>query len=167
MWYINKSKKKQNNFLKHSGIIGMHWGERRYQNEDGTLTPEGRERYGVGEPRQKRAYRDYNGLYPISEGPSKDAKTIPLTYDEKKSFGLNITEEDMNIEMDRLSDYRDEMSAGYEWCSSMGLTKNADDFLNRLTTAGKKMSNIDSEWWTHPWDYGTEGSYENARKKYF
>lgn len=26
----------------------MHWGERRFQNEDGTLTPAGRARYGVG-----------------------------------------------------------------------------------------------------------------------
>lgn len=31
--------------LCHYGIKGMHWGERRYQNLDGTLTPEGKERY--------------------------------------------------------------------------------------------------------------------------
>lgn len=35
----------ENDELKHWGILGMHWGVRRYQNEDGTLTPEGRERY--------------------------------------------------------------------------------------------------------------------------
>ena len=29
----------------HSGIKGMKWGQRRYQNEDGSLTPAGRERY--------------------------------------------------------------------------------------------------------------------------
>lgn len=34
--------------LEHTGIKGMHWGERRYQNEDGTLTEAGRERYGRG-----------------------------------------------------------------------------------------------------------------------
>ena len=33
------------NELKHWGILGMHWGIRRYQNPDGSLTPEGRERY--------------------------------------------------------------------------------------------------------------------------
>ena len=32
------------NFLEHHGILGMKWGIRRYQNEDGTLTDEGRKR---------------------------------------------------------------------------------------------------------------------------
>ena len=35
--------------LYHHGIIGMHWGQRRYQNSDGSLTPAGRIRYGASE----------------------------------------------------------------------------------------------------------------------
>ena len=31
--------------LMHHGIKGMHWGIRRYQNKDGSLTPEGKKRY--------------------------------------------------------------------------------------------------------------------------
>ena len=34
------------NELWHHGIKGQRWGLRRFQNEDGTLTPAGRERYG-------------------------------------------------------------------------------------------------------------------------
>jgi hypothetical protein len=34
-------------YLAHHGIMGQKWGIRRYQNEDGTLTPEGKKRYGV------------------------------------------------------------------------------------------------------------------------
>lgn len=34
------------NYLAHHGIEGQKWGVRRYQNEDGSLTEEGRKRYG-------------------------------------------------------------------------------------------------------------------------
>lgn len=33
------------NYLAHHGIKGQRWGVRRYQNKDGTLTKEGKERY--------------------------------------------------------------------------------------------------------------------------
>ena len=35
----------EDNYLAHFGIKGQKWGIRRYQNEDGTLTPEGKRRY--------------------------------------------------------------------------------------------------------------------------
>jgi len=35
-------------YISQSGIKGMKWGIRRYQNEDGSLTPEGKIRYGKG-----------------------------------------------------------------------------------------------------------------------
>lgn len=40
-------------YLIHHGIPDQKWGVRRFQNEDGSLTPEGRERYGVDEARSK------------------------------------------------------------------------------------------------------------------
>ncbi len=49
--------------LKHWGIFGMKWGVRRYQNEDGSLTDEGREHYNVGPARTKgyeRAEGNFN-----------------------------------------------------------------------------------------------------------
>lgn len=39
----------------HSGIKGMKWGIRRYQNPDGSLTAAGRAHYGVGGERGKTA----------------------------------------------------------------------------------------------------------------
>lgn len=44
--------------LMHHGIKGMHWGVRRYQNEDGTWTAAGKERYG-GDDRVASARAEY------------------------------------------------------------------------------------------------------------
>lgn len=42
---INMSFDTWENELCHYGILGMRWGVRRYQNEDGSLTPAGEKRY--------------------------------------------------------------------------------------------------------------------------
>ena len=48
--------------ISHYGILGMHHGVRNYQYKDGSLTPAGRERYGVGPARDK------NGTpYPVED----------------------------------------------------------------------------------------------------
>lgn len=57
--------------LLHDGQKGMHWGTRKYRNYDGTLTPAGRERYGVG---------------PAREGGSKDNPARKLSRAEKKAM---------------------------------------------------------------------------------
>lgn len=44
------------NSMSHHGIKGQKWGERRYQNEDGSLTEEGRKRYSsMGSARIQRS----------------------------------------------------------------------------------------------------------------
>lgn len=44
-------------YLIHSGVQGMKWGVRRYQNKDGSLTPEGRKRYGYTGERYAKKVR--------------------------------------------------------------------------------------------------------------
>ena len=41
-------------YLEHHGIKGQKWGQRRWQNEDGSLTPAGYEHYGYGSERGKK-----------------------------------------------------------------------------------------------------------------
>ncbi len=47
--------------LCHHGIKGQQWGVRRYQYENGSLTPEGRIHYGVGNSRIQVRSGDYSG----------------------------------------------------------------------------------------------------------
>ena len=44
----------ESEYLRHFGIQGMKWGQRRYQNADGTLTSEGKIRYRVASRKERR-----------------------------------------------------------------------------------------------------------------
>ena len=59
-YYI--SNQNDSDYLKHFGIQGMKWGQRRYQYEDGSLTPEGKVHYGIGE-RTARTISDLRTAY--------------------------------------------------------------------------------------------------------
>lgn len=47
----------EDNYLAHWGIKGQKWGVRRFQNEDGTLTAAGKERYKVDPERERKEKR--------------------------------------------------------------------------------------------------------------
>ena len=54
-----------NNELYYHGIKGIHWGIRRFQNPDGTLTSAGRGRYGIGnehDHKMKEGFLKRNGV---------------------------------------------------------------------------------------------------------
>lgn len=53
----------KDDYLMHFGISGMHWGVRRYQNYDRTLTEEGKKRYGAeGSASANKTKRDLNRI---------------------------------------------------------------------------------------------------------
>lgn len=60
-------------YLVHHGILGMHWGIRRYQNKDGSLTAEGKKRYSTDE-KFKEKYDKYESRKEFWQ--SKKGKTI-------------------------------------------------------------------------------------------
>jgi len=82
--------------LSHHGTKGMHWGVRRYQNPDGTLTEEGKKRY------YKETRRDVMNTYKIVGSGSKLSKKRKK---EGKSFG-KIPGNEKNVLDDMTSFYR-------------------------------------------------------------
>lgn len=59
MWNYNYS-----NELHHHGVLGMHWGVRRYQNKDGTLTAAGKRHQAKLEKKDvKWAKKNYDKIY--------------------------------------------------------------------------------------------------------
>ena len=79
-WYVKR--KKQSSYLMHYGVKGQKWGERNYQNEDGSYTPEGlrrlhqqlKERKKRQEAERSQWKSDYQSL---AEETSRSRKIDP------------------------------------------------------------------------------------------
>ena len=84
------------NSLSHSGIRGMRWGRRRYQNSDGSLTPLGRVHYGVS-PARSRMAKDYlNAAKKREQIASKKDRTYHKQSDEMSRYDAKIREDARN-----------------------------------------------------------------------
>ena len=65
--------------LYHYGILGMKWGIRRYQNKDGTLTPEGKRQYKYYNDIESKRKKFKSNL--DKEGNALIKKSKKLSYD--------------------------------------------------------------------------------------
>ena len=63
------------NELYHFGVKGMHWGVRRYQNRDGSLTPEGERRILSSKKNLRRAFKKSAKAHEHDQGRSGDIYT--------------------------------------------------------------------------------------------
>ena len=128
-----------NTELEHSGVKGMKWGVRRYQNPDGTLTAEGKKRYksiGLGTRGQvKKLYKAET-----QEGRDKAASKLAKRKDkvakkitklEAKNEKLERNREKQVLTSDvKAAQYQRQadiytLRAGRRFQTSRGATKNA------------------------------------------
>lgn len=71
--------------LYHHGILGQRWGIRRYQNEDGTLTPEGKKRYYKNGVSSRGGYTLAGKRWKAKENKRKSWEKEVAKYGEKEA----------------------------------------------------------------------------------
>lgn len=76
-------------YLLHSGIKGMKWGKRRYQNKDGTLTDAGKKRYA--RDAKKQGYKEYDESAEVYYKKTKKGGREDLDADVSKYVKENMT----------------------------------------------------------------------------
>lgn len=86
-------------YLAHHGIKNQKWGQRRFQNYDGSLTSEGRKRYGVGESNLSKRERKQ-----AEKAKAKAAKTRAKANSKKKADAQKAAEQKQK-RMDYLRDH--------------------------------------------------------------
>ena len=89
-------------FIEHHGILNMKWGRRRFQNPDGTLTPEGKIRYSREKRRQAaknlkkaRKVREANKKKEMKLAKKK-AKIVEKGLDEVKKHSKLFSNQEIN-----------------------------------------------------------------------
>lgn len=98
--------------LMHFGIKGMHWGVRRYQNEDGTLTSAGKKHYSKGKQRAKRRELKYEQMY--------------------KTNRLSLTDQDLDRRITRMNKEKRYMQLVKETETSANSKKYTEQQLKRI-----------------------------------
>lgn len=84
-------------YLAHYGILGMKWGIRRYQNKDGSLTPEGKVRYGEGpNTTSKKVTAD-------SSSSTKPSKTVETDAELKARLLKNPNVKEISENVDKFT----------------------------------------------------------------
>lgn len=89
--------KPSNDDIFHYGIPKMRWGQRRYQNKDGSLTPAGRERYGVGESKAVEEYK--------TKQKEREQRTQKYLQERYGNSNRKITKEEMDQIKNGIKEY--------------------------------------------------------------
>lgn len=140
-------------YLAHYGIMGMRWGVRRYQNSDGSLTPEGMKRYKsqhrheirddakiLSQHRYNEAIKDAKSKVKSGEYDKYDYKKAKekAKYDKKKM--MEDTEQFLKKTVDEKDIYKRFEKLRGQTIKEMGANKyravTGSKIVNNMLTAG-------------------------------
>ena len=94
------------NEIRHFGIKGMRWGVRRYQNEDGSLTPAGKKRYSkeyeklsekVTSDLQKKSNDMYIESYNRASNSMNSGGIDKFNASQRKKYGEKYAERERDM----------------------------------------------------------------------
>lgn len=115
----------EENYLQHWGILGMRWGRRRFQNPDGSLTEEGRKRYGIKEERKT-----------LNEVKSASASKP----NEKSTKNISeMTDKELKAYTNRLILEKNAYNAQSEWAKSVPKVEPSKTSIQRFSEGFKKF----------------------------
>jgi hypothetical protein len=116
--------------LEHWGIKGMKWGRRRFQNKDGSLTPEGKKRYGDNDDTPET--EEHKQARRASALKSTDAQEIYKNRDVLTTGEIN----------ERLSRLDAEKRLARVMEESLPKKKTFTDRVDKALTVGRKMGDV-------------------------
>lgn len=147
-------------FIAHHGIKGQKWGVRRFQNEDGSLTKAGKERYNE-QNSSNSSDNSENQKFHLTEKQKKYCKTIAIatgvalvTY-----AGFKLAD---SGELNRLVEKAKEVSLGSHY---QGFSKN-EDYSGPLSVESIKdgLLNKINPNFSSTFSLGSVGSYNNCKR---
>lgn len=130
------------NYLNHSGVKGMQWGKRRYQNLDGSLTEEGKIHYGRSgnknnNPEDKR-FNQRKNLGEAAANASRSAADIARNFSKKtpkNSPARSMSDKELRDTINRLN-----LERQYDQLTGADTRKGAVAAEKILTTTASVVS---------------------------